>query len=339
MRALVQETEDKGSLVLKDVEEPLPGCSEVKIKVMAAGICGTDVHGISSLKPPVILGHEFAGEVIEIGDKVQKVKVGNRVTSETTIFSCGKCIYCLEGHFNLCPFRKGIGSTVNGAFAEYIVVPETTVHVLPPFLSFEEGAILEPLACAVHAVIEQAKICKDDSVLVLGPGPLGILVAWVASFQGAQVILVGKNDDGARLEKAQKYPLNFTLDIDSMELEEFIKRNISTYGVDVVFECSGALPAVYTGLQVLRKKGKFFQLGILHKEVSLDFDEYLFAREIVLSGSRTQKKSSWEKAMAMLSKARFPLEELITNRLPLERWQEGFTLTQRKKAIKVILKP
>ncbi|MEN3186251.1 MAG: zinc-binding dehydrogenase [Atribacterota bacterium] len=339
MKALVQKTKDKQSIVLEDIQEPFPGYGEVKVKVIAAGICGTDVHGISSLKPPVVLGHEFAGVVVAIGEGVEKVKVGDRVTSETTVFHCGQCIYCREGHFNLCPHRKGIGSGVNGAFADYIVVPEATVHVLPSFLSFEEGAVLEPLACAVHAVVEQAKVAGGEKVLVLGPGPLGILVAWVARSQGAQVILAGKADDGERLKKAQAYPLDFMLDVDSMNLQEFVGSKISLYGVDVVFECSGALPAVYSGLELLRKRGRFFQLGILHKDVLLDFDEYLFSRELVLSGSRTQKKSSWEKAIAMLIEHRFPLQDLITHVLPLEDWQKGFMLTRIKEAIKVILKP
>ncbi|MGC8779177.1 MAG: zinc-dependent alcohol dehydrogenase, partial [Candidatus Caldatribacteriaceae bacterium] len=285
MKALVQKTKDKSSLTLEEVQEPWPDHQGVKVKVVAAGICGTDVHGISSLKPPVILGHEFSGVVVETGEGVKKVKVGDRVTSETTVFHCGQCLYCREGHFNLCPYRKGIGSVVDGAFAEYIVVPEETVHPLPSFLSFEEGAVLEPLACAVHAVIEQAGIRKGDRVLVLGPGPLGILVAWVAQSQEARVILAGKADDHERMERARKYPLDFTLNVDSISLKEFIEKRIDPFGVDVVFECSGALPAVYAGLEAQRKRGRFFQLGILHRDVTLDFDEYLFSRELVLSGS------------------------------------------------------
>lgn len=339
MKALVQRTKDKQSIVLEEVREPLPGRGEVKVKVMAAGICGTDVHGISSLRPPVILGHEFSGVVVEVGEGIEKVKVGDRVTSETTVFHCGQCVYCREGHFNLCPHRKGIGSGVDGAFAEYIVVPEATVHGLPSFLSFEEGAMLEPLACAVHAVVEQAEVGRGEKVLVLGPGPLGILVAWVAHSQGAQVVLAGKADDGERLKRALTYPLDFILNVDSMNPREFIEGQVSPYGVDVVFECSGALPAVYSGLQLLRKRGRFFQLGILHREVSLDFDEYLFSRELILSGSRTQKKSSWGKAITMLTEHRFPLQNLITHVLPLENWSEGFMLTRTKEAIKVILKP
>jgi len=340
VKALVQKTEEKQSIVFEEVEEPSPLPQEVKVKVIAAGICGTDVHGISSLRPPVILGHEFAGVITEVGSEVRQVKVGDRVTSETTVFSCGTCPYCVEGHFNLCPYRKGIGSGVNGAFADYIVIPEKALHVLPSTLSFEEGAILEPFACAVHAVIEQAKVEEGEKVLVFGPGPLGILVAWLARFCGAQVLLAGKAEDRGRMERAERYlpPLS-TVNVDAIDLEGYIRDHIDPYGMDTVFECSGALPAVYMGLRLLKKRGRFFQLGILHREVPIDFDEYLFSRELVLSGSRTQKKSSWEKAMAILNEHSFPLRELITHVLPLERWQEGFALTQRREALKVILKP
>lgn len=339
MLALVQENIDKSSICLKEVPEPSYGDTEVKIRVIFAGICGTDIHGIASLRPPVILGHEFSGVVVAVGRNVRDVQVGDLVTSETTVYRCGRCPYCAKGFFNLCPERKGIGSSVNGAFAEYIVVPEFAVHKLPGFLSLEEGAILEPFACAIRGVVEQANLQGGEKVVVFGPGPLGILVSWIAKALGSEVILVGGPGDRERFRVALAGGVDNTLDFSQGDLQKTVRELFGPYGADVVFECSGAPQAVYGGLSVLRKRGMFVQMGILHREVSIDFDRFLFSSEIVLMGSRTQTTSSWHKAFAFLEKKRLPLRMLVSHILPLTQWQEGFALIREKKAIKVLLKP
>jgi L-iditol 2-dehydrogenase len=339
MLALVQENESKESVCLRDVPEPRCGDEEVKIRVLFAGLCGTDVYGIASLRPPVILGHEFSGVVVEVGEKVQGIHVGDLVTSETTVYRCGHCLYCQEGLFNLCPERKGIGSSADGAFAEYIVVPSFAVHRLPDFLSLEEGAILEPLACAVRGVIEQAGLKGDEKVVVLGPGPLGILVSWVAKALGARVLLVGGPGDEERFRVALLGNIDQVVDFTLSDVQGVVRNVLSPYGADVVFECSGAPQAVQSGLSVLRKRGMFVQMGILHREVNVDFDRFLFSSEIVLTGSRTQTSSSWHKTFAFLEKTRLPLRSLISRVLPLTRWREGFNLVREKRAIKVLLRP
>ncbi len=339
MRALVQEHQEKDSLVLKEIPEPkvMPGW--LKVKVMAAGVCGTDVHGISSLVPPVVLGHEFSGEVVEIGEGVEEFFPGARVTSETTVYHCGHCLYCVEGHFNLCPDRRGLGSRADGGFAEYVLVPHTTALIFPEHLSYEEGALFEPFACAVHGVVEQASVKGGEKVLVLGPGPLGILVGWLAGALGAKVLLAGKSEDRGRLHIASRGPLYDVVNVDEEDLNLRIGDDFGPYGADLVFECTGALPAIGSGLELLRKRGMFIQMGIIHKPVTMDFDRFLFSSELVLTGSRTQKHSSWLRALEILDKTHLPLKELITHALPLEKWREGFDLTLRREAIKVILHP
>ena len=321
------------------VPDPTPGARELKVRVEAAGVCGTDVHGIASLVPPVTLGHEFSGVVVELGREVTGLEVGDRVSSETTVYHCGRCPYCLEGHFNLCPDRKGLGSRADGVFAEYVIIPQHTAHRLPETLTFEEGALLEPFACAVHGVVEQAMIKDQQTVCVLGPGPLGILVGWLAAKRGARVVLVGKTEDRKRMETAGRGGIEYLVDIDQTGLTQFVQETFGSYGVDAVFECSGALGAVYAGLELLKKRGLFLQMGILHRPVELDVDRFLFGSELVLTGSRTQKKSSWEQAIEILTKERFPLKALLTHHLSLDDWQEGFALTLNRQAIKVILKP
>lgn len=339
MWALVQENIDKSSISLREMPEPSCGDADVKIKVVFAGVCGTDIHGIASLRPPVVLDHEFSGVVVEVGRDVQKVKVGDLVTSETTVCRCGHCPYCAEGFFNLCPERRGIGSGVNGAFAEYIMVPEFAVHKLPDFLSLEEGAVLEPFACAIRGVVEQARLQGHEKVVVFGPGPLGILVSWVVKALGSKVLIVGGPGDEERFQVALAGGVYGTLDFTQVEVQEAVRRISGPYGANVVFECLGSPQAVYAGLLALRRQGMFVQMGMLHREVSVDFDRFLFSSEIVITGSRTQTTSSWNKAFVFLEKKRLPLRMLVTHILPLKRWQKGFALVREKKAIRVLLKP
>jgi len=337
MKALMKLTNDEVDLV--DAPEPSPGPGEVKIKVKATGICGTDLYGYSAVKPPVIICHETAGEIVEVGKEVKKVRVGERVTTETTAYICGKCRFCQSKDYNLCPERKGLGSKVNGAFAEYFVIREESIHHLPPHIDFFAGALTEPLACATHAVMEQAKTSVNDVVLVLGPGSLGLLVSQVAKAKGAKVIICGISGDEKRLALAKNLEIDFAINLQEMNIHKFLREITKGYGADIVFECSGASAAVRLGLKLAKKRGKYIQAGILHQRVELDFDDVLFGREIYLIGSHTQKPSSWAKALKLMEQKKVNFTSLITHRLPLAEWKKGFKIARGKDSIKVILYP
>lgn len=337
MKALMKLT--NGKMALRDIPEPVPGAGEVKIRVKATGICGTDLHGYSAVKPPVVIGHETAGEVVEVGKGVKKVQVGDRVTTETTAYICGKCRFCQEGDYNLCLQRRGLGSKANGAFAEYFVIREESIHHLPSHIDFFSGALAEPLACATHAVMEQGKVLADDVVLVLGPGPLGLLVSQVVKIEGARVIICGISGDEKRLALAEELGIDFVVNLQKVDISRFIKEITKGYGVDVVFECSGAPAAVHLGLELVRKRGKYIQAGIIHQRVELDFDDILFGREVYLIGSHTQKPSSWIKALKLMEEKKVNLKALITHQLPLAEWEKGFKIAKEKDSIKVILYP
>ena len=337
MKAVVKLTEDKIELV--DIPEPVPGPNQVKVLVEAAGICGTDIYGYSAVKPPVVLGHEVSGEIVEIGEGVKELKVGDRVTSETTAYICGKCKFCQSKDYNLCSYRRGLGSKVNGAFAEYFVIRQMSIHKLPSNVDFSSGALSEPLACATHAVMEQAKVLKDEVVLVLGPGPLGLLVAQVARAEGAMVVVCGVAGDDYRLALAKKLGADKTINLENKDVGEFIKKLTDGYGADVVFECSGATRAVHLGLELVRKKGRYIQIGIAHQAINLDFDHILFDREITLIGSHTQKPSAWVKALKLMREGKVNLGSLVTDKLPLTKWEEGFRRAKERNSVKVLLYP
>ncbi|NQS90420.1 zinc-binding dehydrogenase [Patescibacteria group bacterium] len=328
-----------GEMALVNVPEPSPGPGEVKVQVKATGICGTDLYGYSAVKPPVIIGHETAGEVVEIGEGVKKVRVGERITTETTAYICGKCRFCQNGDYNLCLERRGLGSKINGTFADYFVIREESIHPLPSHIDFFTGALTEPLACATHAVMEQGETLANDVVLVLGPGPLGLLVSQVAKTKGAKVIICGISGDEKRLTLAKNLGIDFVVNLEEIDISKLLRKITKGYGVDIVFECSGSPAAVHLGLELVRKRGRYIQVGILHQGVELDFNDILFTREVCLIGSHTQKPSSWVKALGLMEEKKVNLKALVTHRLPLREWERGFKIAKEKSSIKIILYP
>lgn len=181
MKALVKTELGFGNLEVQEKPEPSPGRNQVKIEVKYAGICGSDIHtyeGHYKVATPVTLGHEFAGEVVEVGENVTEFKVGDRVTSETTFYICGECEYCKTQDYNLCNHRKGLGSQQDGGFTKYLIARKESVHHLPVNVDYQSAAMTEPLACTYHAVAK-TEINEGDLVVVIGPGPIGLLAAQV----------------------------------------------------------------------------------------------------------------------------------------------------------------
>ncbi|HBY56360.1 MAG TPA: sorbitol dehydrogenase [Candidatus Atribacteria bacterium] len=337
MKALVKYGMGENDIELRDIPEPIPKPNEVKVKVEATGICGTDLYGYSAIKPPVVLGHETAGIVVEVGEEVKDIRIGDRVTTETTAYICGKCRYCQNKEYNLCEYRKGLGSSVNGAFAEYFVIRKESIHQIPSHLDFISASLFEPLSCATHSVMEQANLLKGEVALILGPGPFGLLIAQVAQALGARVIIVGIEGDEKRLSLAKNLGIDLIFKIEKKDLEEDLSNIIIDNDIDVVFECSGSITAIKYGLKMIRKGGRFIQAGIVRVPIELDFNELLFNKELLLIGSRTQKPSSWDKAIQLVDKGKVNLGKLVSDVLPLSDWKEGFKKAKEKNSIKVVL--
>jgi len=339
MKALVKYGEGENDIELREIPEPIPQANEVKVRVEATGICGTDLYGYSAVKPPVVLGHETAGIVAEVGKEVKDIKVGDRVTTETTAYICGQCKFCLSKNYNLCTHRKGLGSAVNGAFAEYFVIRKESIRQIPLHIDFNSASLFEPLSCAVHAVMEQAKLLPHETVLVLGPGPLGLLTAQIAKSLGAKVIICGIEGDEKRLSIAKKLGINQVFNIKKKDIQGCLTNLTLGYGFDVVFECSGSVEAVEYGLNYIRKGGRYLQEGIVRQPVKLRFDQILFDKELSIIGSRTQKPSSWDKAINLVNEGKVNLEELVSDVLLLSNWKEGFRRAKKKNSIKIVLRP
>ncbi|MHC2993916.1 MAG: zinc-binding dehydrogenase [Candidatus Atribacteria bacterium] len=339
MKALVKYGKGKNDIELREIPEPVPQVNEVKVEVKATGICGTDLYGYSAVKPPVVLGHETAGVVAEIGKEVQGIKIGDRVTTETTAYICGKCKYCQNKEYNLCIHRKGLGSAANGAFAQYFVIRKESIHHIPSHIDFISASLFEPLSCATHTVMEQANLLKRETALILGPGPFGLLTAQVASALGARVIIVGIKGDEKRLSLAKNLGIDLIFNIEKKDLENYLSNIITENGIDVIFECSGSIAAVKYGLKIIRKGGRFIQAGIVRQPIELNFNELLFNKELTLIGSRTQKPSSWDKAIQLVDERKVNLGKLVSDVLPLNNWKEGFKKASEKSSVKVVLQP
>lgn len=341
MKALVLNEQQK--LEIRDIDIPEPGPYQVRIKVKRAGICATDIeywrHGSDRLQLPVALGHEASGIVDKVGDKVTKCKPGDRVVPQTTYHICGKCRFCREERYNICPERKGIGSKANGAFAEYLVIPESSVMLMPDSMTFEEGAIVEPLACGVHAVAEQIQIKVNSTVVVLGPGPIGLLTAQVAKASGARVVIAGLSSDKSRLEIAEKeLGMDKAIDIQKQDIKEIINKMTENYGADVVVECSGSNSAVNMALDIVAKRGTVVQMGVLSKPGEIDFSKIMF-KELKVIGSLSQKPTAWYTAMDLIRDKKVNVKAVTSHILPLRDWEKAFHIAAHQEGLKVMLDP
>jgi Threonine dehydrogenase and related Zn-dependent dehydrogenases len=343
MKALVKTAKGYGNMELLEIEEPAINDEQVKVKVEYSGICGSDIHSYkgeyNNLKPPVVLGHEFSGIVTEIGKNVTGIQVGDRVTSETTFEICGKCHYCKTGDYNLCSSRKGIGTQINGSFAEYVVARKESVHVLPKNVDLLSAALTEPLACCTHPAIEKTNIEIGEYVLVFGPGPIGLLLAQVARAKGAYVILAGTAKDVERMKLGKELGIDRTINIQEENIEEVVKELTNGYGVDKVFDCSGSIHAVNSGLNLLKKKGTLVQVGIFAKSLNELDQEKIIQKELIYVGSRSQKPTSWDLALHLLDTGKVNAKALVSKVYSLEDWQVAFDKVMSGEEIKVVIEP
>lgn len=341
MKALLKVKDGPGNIVLQDVKEPVPGPGEVKIKVEAAGVCGTDIkirHGHAWSNPPVILGHEFCGTIVAVGDDVKYWNVNDRVVSETAQVVCGHCEYCRTGNHLMCNDRLSIGYGVNGAFAEYCVVRQELLHHLPEKVDFLSGALCEPLAVAVHAVYKKADLSPTDLAVVFGPGPIGLLTAQLIKCFGAKVIVCGLTADSERLKLAKELGIDYALNLENENLGQLLKEELHVQGMDIVFDCTGINDAISLSLELLRKKGTLVQIGLPNTPMTLEYGK-IVNKEISVIGSFGHCWLDWERALALIASGKVQTKLLLTHEFPLGQWEKAFEVAENGTGIKVIIHP
>lgn len=341
MKALVKMAQGPGNMRLMEMPDPDLRPGHVIIEVEAAGICGTDLHIESAeypCNPPVILGHEFSGVVVAAAPDVTMALVGQRVTSLPYFTTCGHCRYCRDGEFNLCAERKSAGSGTHGAFARYVLMPERSVRGLPDNIDFIAGAATEPLACVCRGLLEKGTVRPSDVVVVTGPGTIGLLAAQVAMACGATVVIAGTSADGLRMALARELGIHHTVEVDTQSPHELVMDLTGGDGADVAVECSGAGPGIRMAYELVRKKAQFIQMGLFGRRVELDVDMAVM-KEVEVHNSFATAPSSWAHALRLLASGKVRTRELVTDTLPLDRWEEAFQRSRNKQAIKAMLLP
>ena len=314
------------------------------IAVKACGICGTDIHVWHDkfpYWPPVILGHEFAGEIVAAGAGVSLFKVGERVVGEPHTQACGHCYLCRTGNIQICPLKRSPGWGIDGAFTKYLKMPERLLHRIPDSMSYDLAALVEPTANVVHDVVERARIDAGDFVVVLGPGPIGLLAALTARAAGARhVVMVGTPaDEEIRLKKARELGFETVLNVAQANPVEVVRELTGGLGADLVIECSGAPPAIASTVDLIRKKGRICVIGLTGKDaIPFPWDKAAFkVCDVVFNLSTSY--TSWDRTIHLIASGRLPAGQVITHKLPLSEWRIGFEGLDAQKELKVIITP
>lgn len=319
---------------------------ETLVKVMSTAICGSDIHFYNwdeyaqkRIKPPLTLGHEFSGEIVEVGAEVREFKVGNYVTADSHIV-CGVCEVCKMGLQHICQNLKIFGNDVDGSFAQYVVVPETSLWPLSRSVHPDIGGIMEPLGGAVQATLIEPVTAKY--VVIYGDGPMALLAAGVARASGARkVSLIGMVP--SRLEVAKRMGADAVFNIgDNVDYVQVFKDETHGVGADVVIEMAGAPASVKNAFDSVRKGGRVTLFGITPKPVELDINFAIILRQVTVRGVAGRHMwDTWRLVDGLLASGQLDPSPVITHRLPLDRYDEGFKLltTGSRAGIKIMLHP
>lgn len=336
MKALVKR-EAKPGIWMDEVPVPSPGANEVLIKLEMTAICGTDLHiykwdewSQRTIKPGLVIGHEFVGRIVEIGPGVTGYAIGDRVSAEGHIV-CGHCRNCRAGRPHLCPNTVGIGVNRHGAFAEYVVMPSSNLWPIPDDIAPELAAFFDPFGNAAHCALEFDVVGED--VLITGAGPIGIIAAGICKFIGARNIVITDVND-YRLELARQMGATRTINVGKEKLED-VMAELGIEGFDVGMEMSGHAGAFNDMLGAMYHGGKVALLGILPKGAGIDWDRIIF-KGLVVHGIYGRKMyETWYK-MTQLVRTGFPLDKVLTHQIGIDEFQEGFELMASGQCGKVV---
>ncbi len=346
MKGLMKTAKGPGHVEVRDLDKPgLPGNDWVLIKIKAAGICATDIHILHDefprYWPPVVLGHEFSGEIEQVGAGVKRFRVGDRVVAEPKNQACGVCDVCREGKTQLCIHRRAPGWGVHGAMTDYIAMPEHLLHKIPDGVPYDIAALCEPLAVAVHEVTERARVECSDIVAITGAGPIGILAAFVAKSCGAHKVLM----TGIGRSEAIRFPVAKGMGVDvvvNVEKEDPVRRVMELTngkGADLVIETSGAGAAILQTVEMAKTCGRICAIGLGAKDLaSLKWNSAMF-KALDLHFNFSSSYSSWEKALRLMASTPYDLSKVITHRTTIDHWEQVFHDIQNEKGIKGMFIP
>ncbi len=344
MTGLVQYELRPQAVELRELPVPEVGEDDVLLRVGAVSVCGSDIHQYHNqqswpVSVPVVLGHEFCGEVARAGRRVRGFKEGDRVVSETAASICGQCLYCRTGEYNLCPQRSGFGYGANGAMAEFVRVPERCLHHIPDSLPFERAALTEPCCVGYNAVAIKSHIRPGDIVVVLGPGPIGLLAAEMARLSGAGTLIVsGMSQDESRLDAARALGVTHAVNCEATDLLELIRSLGDGLGADLIVDATGSAVALKPALEMVRPGGQITKVGWGPQPLGFSLDP-LVQKAITLQGSFSHTFKNWEKVVALLAAGQINLDPIISCIAPLDNWRDSFDGMHTGRYVKAVLKP
>ncbi len=345
MKAVIKR-DSKPGIEIADIEEPKIGPRDILVKVKATAYCGSDIHlykwdgqAIKWNAPlPKTLGHEFCGDVVEIGSNVRTIEVGDIIACETHI-PCEKCYYCKTGRMHICENMKIFGChTAEGSFAEYAAIPETIAYKLPEGTSYEEGALYEPCGVAMHAV-QRAYPEPGDTAVVLGCGPIGIYAQQIMNALGLKVVATDIKD--YRINFAKKIgAAREVINASETDVVSKVKSILGNRGADIVLEAAGTTETIKQSLEIVANCGKVVLFGACPDNPTLDTSSFIVYKEIdVLGMTGRYMFSTWDRVQRLVSDKKVNLTSVISHKLPLDQAEEGFQMIMKGEASKIILLP
>ena len=348
MKALVKTEKGPGHMELQDRPIPSVGPDDLLIQVKAAGICGSDLRtknlGTSeNLRPPVILGHEFAGVIAETGARVKDFRVGQRVVSDNSGDLCGTCDMCARGNYLMCAHRVGLGVGMDGGFTDYVKIPghllsvnPHTLYSIPDNLTFEEASLMDPLCNAYKAVVEESSLMPGQDLCIFGMGTLGLMCIQIARLMGAaNIIAVNRSHNEMRFDIARR--VGATHIVCSRE-EDCVARIQEITGgemVPVLIDCAGKNEILEQALSILQKGGEFIKVGYDAQPLGISLDRFV-NKGIRIQGHFAYDYLGWKNCLKLLALGKLDVKPVITNRMRLTDWETGFSLLEAGKAVKVV---
>lgn len=342
MRAVVKYGRRPGDVAVQEVAEPAIRPDQVLVEMAAVGVCGSDIHlwhenQSWTIQCPVILGHEWAGTIVEVGGAVTGWQAGERVAVETAAFVCGQCSYCLTGAYHMCPRRKGYGNLIDGAMTRYVAVRPGILHRIPAGVSFTHAALTEPACVATQALTVNARIKPGDTVVIQGAGAIGMMALQIARISGAgTLIMLGTDVDSHRLAVAQELGAHYALNVQRDDVAGFVRALGDGFGADVVVDCTGVSAALKQALDLVRPLGMVVKIGWGPQPLNFSLDP-LVAKAATLQGSFSHTYATWERVLQLMATGQLNLDPMIGGVYPLTAWEAGFQAMAAGENVKSVL--
>lgn len=336
---------EANKLEITDIDKPVADEGELVIRVKSAALCGTDSRIVTGKKTkgvrfPSVIGHEFAGEVVDVGKGVTQFKVSDRIAVDPVV-PCRSCVYCRSGKENVCKNRQAIGYEFNGAFAEYLKVPAIALEAgnvfkIPDSVSFDAAALAEPLACCINGQ-KNVGIELGDTVVVIGAGPIGLIHIILAKLSGASNVIVSELSENRR-EAALAIGADHAIDSSKQNLKDFVMSETDGVGADVVIMAIGIPSLVNYAFELLRKGGRANLFAGFSKDDMSSIDVNLIHyNELIITGASALSREGYRTALSLISSGQVDVEKLITHRLSLDEINDAFNYAQNGDAVKVII--